>query len=136
MNQTKMSDDAISEQEAIAIFRAFLRENSDSMKLIAHWGDGQAGYMAKVICEELGIAIDYSATIRKKDKIPRTLAKKVFERDAYRCLICGGHIDLCCDHVIPEANGGEAVFENLQTLCRQCNSRKGKNEASEWRAQK
>lgn len=62
---------------------------------------------------------------RGKAKIPRALAKQVFERDAYRCVTCGGHNDLTCDHVVAESQGGETSFENLQTMCRTCNSRKG-----------
>lgn len=60
-----------------------------------------------------------------KASIPRALAKEVFERDAYRCRECGGWQDLCADHIIPESRGGETTLENLQTLCRSCNSRKG-----------
>jgi 5-methylcytosine-specific restriction endonuclease McrA len=113
-----------SEQDAVALLRAFLRENAEALLPISRWGDGCAGYMAEVIFEELGI-VRRSTTVHKKARISRTLATRVFERDAYRCVHCGGHHDLCCDHVIPEANGGEATFENLQTLCRPCNSRKG-----------
>lgn len=61
----------------------------------------------------------------KKVKIPRSMAKAVFERDAYRCVTCGSHIDLTCDHVIPESKGGPATLDNLQTMCRSCNCRKG-----------
>lgn len=61
----------------------------------------------------------------KKAVIPRALAKSVFERDAYRCVHCSGHMDLTCDHVIPESKGGATILQNLQTLCRPCNSKKG-----------
>lgn len=75
-----------------------------------------------------GVWVTYPQPASKKFKksvIPRRLAKSVFERDAYRCKHCDGHIDLACDHIIPESKGGLTVFENLQTLCRPCNSRKG-----------
>jgi hypothetical protein len=61
----------------------------------------------------------------KKAKIPAFLRRQVFERDGYRCVTCGGWLDLCCDHRIPESKGGETTFENLQCLCRVCNTRKG-----------
>ncbi len=61
----------------------------------------------------------------KKKTIANGLRKKVFERDMYRCVKCNSHQDLCCDHIYPESKGGETVFENLQTLCRSCNSKKG-----------
>ena len=60
-----------------------------------------------------------------KKKINADLRRQVFERDAYRCQHCGGWENLCADHVIPESRGGPATFENLQTLCRSCNSIKG-----------
>lgn len=61
----------------------------------------------------------------KKKRIGRLLRRRVFERDAYRCKHCNGWIDLCADHIIPESKGGATTYENLQTLCRSCNSRKG-----------
>jgi 5-methylcytosine-specific restriction endonuclease McrA len=60
----------------------------------------------------------------KKKRIDGVLRKSVFERDFYRCVKCKTHIDLCCDHIFPESKGGEATLENLQTLCRSCNSKK------------
>lgn len=62
---------------------------------------------------------------RLKSSIPAGLRKRVLERDAYRCLQCGDHRNLEADHVIPESRGGRTVFENLQTLCKTCNCRKG-----------
>jgi hypothetical protein len=61
----------------------------------------------------------------RKKKISHGLQKRVFERDAYRCKHCGTHLDLCVDHIIPESKGGTKKFDNLQTLCRACNSAKG-----------
>lgn len=61
----------------------------------------------------------------KKAKIGRDLARRVYERDAYRCVDCGSYLDLTCDHIKPESLGGPTTFENLQTMCRSCNCRKG-----------
>jgi 5-methylcytosine-specific restriction endonuclease McrA len=61
----------------------------------------------------------------RKETITPGLRKKVFERDAYRCCQCGSYKDLQCDHMLPESKGGKAVIENLQTLCKSCNCRKG-----------
>lgn len=63
-------------------------------------------------------------TYRKK-VISHTLRRKVFERDAYRCKKCGNHRDLSVDHVHPERHGGTLEIDNLQTLCKPCNSSKG-----------
>jgi len=60
-----------------------------------------------------------------KDKIPNGLRKKVFARDGRVCKNCGLSEDLTLDHIIPEINGGQTSFDNLQVLCRKCNSSKG-----------
>lgn len=57
--------------------------------------------------------------------IPHALRRAVLERDAYRCQHCGGWENLAVDHIVPESKGGAATLENLQALCRSCNSRKG-----------
>lgn len=61
----------------------------------------------------------------RKKAIGGTLRTRVFERDGYRCKTCGGWQELCADHIIPELLGGETTYENLQTLCRSCNAKKG-----------
>lgn len=64
-----------------------------------------------------------------KQPISQSIRKRVFERDAYRCVKCGSHLDLCVDHIIPESKGGPSTMENYQTLCRPCNTAKGNREA-------
>lgn len=49
----------------------------------------------------------------------------VFERDGHRCLKCGTEEDLSIDHVVPLSKGGDNDVDNLQTLCKTCNSSKG-----------
>lgn len=61
----------------------------------------------------------------KKRPIPKELRWEVWERDDFTCQHCGSRRDLACDHIHPESKGGEATRENLQTLCRRCNSAKG-----------
>ena len=63
--------------------------------------------------------------LKPKEKISGALRKLVFERDGYRCVTCGDWHDLSADHIVPESKGGPTTFENLQTMCRSCNSRKG-----------
>lgn len=44
-----------------------------------------------------------------------------------KCLCCGmNNIKLTVDHVIPLCVGGTNNIDNLQPLCRSCNSKKGK----------
>jgi len=61
----------------------------------------------------------------KKQSIGHALRKKVFERDAYRCVACNSYADLSIDHIQAERAGGSLDESNLQTLCRSCNSKKG-----------
>lgn len=50
---------------------------------------------------------------------------QVFQRDGWKCLACGksSHdgVILHVDHIIPRSKGGPDTFENLQTLCWECN---------------
>ena len=60
-----------------------------------------------------------------KTKISASKRWAVWERDNFTCQICGSRRFLSVDHIIPESKGGKLNMDNLQTLCRTCNSRKG-----------
>lgn len=62
---------------------------------------------------------------RPKTRIPRGLRWTVWERDNFTCVQCEVRRELHVDHILPESQGGAAVLENLQTLCRRCNTQKG-----------
>jgi hypothetical protein len=55
----------------------------------------------------------------------RNVRKRIFKRDGNRCLYCGSTDNLSIDHVVAVVNGGGNEDENLQTLCKKCNSSKG-----------
>ena len=57
--------------------------------------------------------------------IPDSLRRAVFARDRHQCRGCNSQSYLEMDHIIPRSKGGATSFENLQVLCRGCNSRKG-----------
>lgn len=63
-------------------------------------------------------------TYRKKP-ISNKKRWTVFKRDNYKCVYCGCDTDLTIDHKIAEVKGGGNDINNLQTLCRPCNSNKG-----------
>lgn len=61
----------------------------------------------------------------QKRPIPSELRWEVFERDDFTCQECRSRRLLEAHHVIPESMGGPTTIENLLTLCKPCNGRKG-----------
>lgn len=59
---------------------------------------------------------------RKRRPLPY---RAVWDRDGWTCKGCGTHVNLTVDHIVPWSAGGSDELDNLQTLCRSCNSRKG-----------
>ena len=48
----------------------------------------------------------------------------LFRRDNYLCMYCGGkfnHAQLTRDHVVPRAQGGLDIWENVVAACARCN---------------
>jgi HNH endonuclease len=63
-------------------------------------------------------------------RIPRSLRQRVVAESRNRCAYChtltaitGAR--LVIDHILPEAAGGQAVWENLCVACHSCNEFKG-----------
>jgi 5-methylcytosine-specific restriction endonuclease McrA len=53
-----------------------------------------------------------------------TMISKICANSRGRCLCCGTRLTLTADHVIPLSEGGTHAVDNIQPLCRECNSRK------------
>ncbi len=53
------------------------------------------------------------------------LRVKIFNRDGGKCVKCSTEHTLTIDHIKPVLLGGGDELENLQTLCKRCNSSKG-----------
>jgi hypothetical protein len=51
--------------------------------------------------------------------------EQVKRRDGNACVACGATKYLNVDHIVPVYRGGTHDMENLQTLCKVCNTRKG-----------
>jgi HNH endonuclease len=62
---------------------------------------------------------------RKLENFTTAQKKIIFERDGYKCVICGRGakegMELHADHIKAKDFGGEATIENGQTLCSQHN---------------
>lgn len=88
------------------------------------------GYLPSVPSE---CAIDFSNWWYSRPAYVRA----TFIRDDFICQECGLHpmredkpwlpdlSRLECDHIIPLARGGKTSMDNLQTLCKECNRKKG-----------
>lgn len=61
----------------------------------------------------------------KRKAIPAALRRRVYERDGHACVTCGSTDDLSLDHIVPWSQDGPETEDNLQTMCRPCNSSKG-----------
>jgi len=73
-------------------------------------------YQEHLFNEPRRLACIYTA----KEKVK----SKIFNKHGKACLCCGSLKKIALDHVIPVSKGGENSIDNLQPLCRSCNSRK------------
>jgi hypothetical protein len=60
---------------------------------------------------------------REKRDFASDQKKRIFERDGYRCVMCGASladgIEIQANYIRPKYEGGKATLENGQTLCAQ-----------------
>lgn len=64
----------------------------------------------------------------ERGKVTNKMRFAIMARDGYRCVKCGrpdSRAYLEIDHIIPIAKGGKSTYDNLQTLCHECNVKKG-----------
>lgn len=63
----------------------------------------------------------------ERGKVSNKLRFEILERDGYKCRYCGRGKDECnlqIDHIKPISKGGKSTYDNLQTLCEDCNKQK------------
>lgn len=73
----------------------------------------------------LQMYVDAAPNESNRPPISPDLRWEIWERDDFRCVGCGSRRHLSIDHIIPKSKGGGHDGDNLQTMCRTCNSRKG-----------
>ena len=66
----------------------------------------------------------------ERGRVSNRMRFSIYKRDGYRCRMCGksgtfGTLEI--DHIKPIAKGGKSTYDNLQTLCKSCNQKKGDN---------
>ena len=120
-------DEAIKKEEkATARLKKLAAKIAKECHSVWHYGDGKGGYVISVIEEEMykyvNRPIKSVSPLRKP--IPGSIRTMVYERNEYRCVLCGSHKRLVIDHIHPVAKGGSNHPDNLQTLCWPCNSKK------------
>lgn len=79
----------------------------------------------RLICKKCKDARILAQVRRSQNPITPDLRDWVLKRDDYTCQHCSTNEDLTVDHIKAVIMGGKTDPDNLQTLCRPCNSRKG-----------
>ena len=72
-------------------------------------------------------AKDFFIELRRREfqSLRKNLIIMLINRDDYKCKVCEKHDNITVDHIIPLSKGGTDELDNLQLLCRSCNSSKG-----------
>lgn len=79
----------------------------------------------------LSLTLPSVVRLRRYVNVPRgrsipLTTRTVVARDRGLCAYCGDEDhDMTMDHILPRAQGGKHVWENVVAACRQCNHRKG-----------
>jgi hypothetical protein len=100
-------------------------------ELVMVWDDTRYAVVAWLKHNDSSGEIDAA---RNKDaahkRAVREARQRIYTRDGFACVYCGSATDLAVDHVKPVVQGGTHDDVNLQTLCKSCNSRKGRRDAT------
>jgi len=105
---------------------------------VPEYGNKRRYYCSKRCSKRYQHRIASGVRRAKKKNSKRTSVDpiRIFERDKWRCQLCGrktlkskrGMIDDRApelDHIVPLAHGGERIEHNVQCTCRKCNQEKG-----------
>lgn len=92
--------------------------------LIAHDEPIECGLIFESALRMVNQTLVREATTHNPRHIPRDVRQRVFQRYGGRCADCGAKDYLEFDHIVPVAKGGGNSDQNVQLLCRGCNSKK------------
>jgi hypothetical protein len=104
-----------------------------SVNAFVEWTNSEGGTLPDRDSAPTAQAGSTQTKSAENDRVVRPgLRFKVFIRDRFRCVACGRSpathltVELHADHMLSVYDGGKTTFENLQTLCRDCNLGKGR----------
>lgn len=78
----------------------------------------------------------YGRLFRRAPSINPHTREEIYRRDKHRCVYCNRQFPrktLTLDHITPRVDGGKDGKSNLATCCLDCNRRKGRMSAEEFR---
>ena len=90
-----------------------------------HYADEHPGWLASVVHRRRTL-------VKGGGNFTDNEWKQLCQKYSCRCLACGEKKPLTVDHVIPLSKGGTNTIENIQPLCKSCNSKKN-NKAVDYR---
>lgn len=88
---------------------------------MAGMGDGGIIHLIFQECLRSGHNRKRKPTVRNYRKV----FKQICQKYNFQCVHCGSNDELTIDHITPVKKGGTDDPENLQVLCKSCNSKKG-----------
>ena len=89
---------------------------------IRPWNDDGAYVVSYHLEEHYGIPFETAGRKSPSKKINKRILK-LYDNNCFSCGSNGRSLHI--DHIIPQSNGGDAAFRNLQPLCKECGNRKG-----------
>lgn len=99
---------------------------SDKVEIVEEYNDFDLKSVSFIMkCPAVVRLLKYVKRTNRRVKFSRV---NVFGRDQFTCQYCSktpGTQSLTYDHVLPRAQGGKTVWENIVTACLKCNSKKG-----------
>jgi len=113
----------ISQEEAAVLY----------VKSLVQWGLGKRRLVllgginrltGKQSSLEISPVIATRGDIQRRKLVVGFNNRMLFRRDNYRCMYCGAQhrqAGLTRDHVVPRAQGGKDVWENVVAACGRCN---------------
>lgn len=69
----------------------------------------------------------------KPQSNPNFTRFNVFLRDKFTCQYCGSNRELTFDHLLPRSKGGKTDWDNVVTACSNCNVKKRRKTACNFR---